>query len=357
MPQLGQSSVNNLDAIGDRPMFRSAYRTFADGHESLVGNFTVSSGGVAGVRWYELRGVTSGPVTTFQEATYQPDTTWRFQGSTAMDKQGNMALGFSASSSAIFPQVRYTGRLAGDPLNTLPQGEATMFAGTGAQTGTVNRWGDYSDMTIDPVDDCTFWYTTEYYATTTSFNWRTRIGNFKFPGCGAATGANLVKAASRLTHGPGSAPAAGTFDVDMPLAGTSGVEDRDGSSSFLAVFTFDTPVTSGNASIAGGTATAGTPTFSGNEMQVPLTGVADIQTVTIHIAGVNGGNATADVPFSFLIGDIDGSRAVDRGDNTSLKATKGQSADSNNFRNDLDLNGVVDRPDVTILKASKGHSL
>jgi len=101
-----------------------------------------------------------------------------------MDRQGNLAVGFSASSSAISPQVRYAGRLAGDPLNMLSQGEAHLFDGTGSQTGTSNRWGDYSAMSVDPVDDCTFWYTQEYYATTSSFNWRTRVGNFKFPGCG-----------------------------------------------------------------------------------------------------------------------------------------------------------------------------
>ena len=67
--------------------------------------------------------------------------------------------------------------------NTLAQGEATLMAGTGSQTDTVNRWGDYSDMTVDPVDDCTFWYTNEYYSTTSSFNWRTRIGNFAFTQC------------------------------------------------------------------------------------------------------------------------------------------------------------------------------
>ncbi|MEP6568513.1 MAG: hypothetical protein ABJC10_01965, partial [Acidobacteriota bacterium] len=173
VPQLG--STTNLDGIGDRLMFRLATR-FLAGHESTVGNFSVSAGGVSGVRWFELRNVTAGPVTVFQESTYQPDTTWRWMGSAAMDQSGNMAVGFSASSPTINPQIRYAGRLAGDPINTLAQGEATLFAGTGSQTGTGSRWGDYSDLTIDPVDDCTFWYTQEYYSTTSSFNWRTRIG-------------------------------------------------------------------------------------------------------------------------------------------------------------------------------------
>jgi hypothetical protein len=182
-----ESGGGTIDGIGDRPMFRSAYRRFADGHEALVGNRTVSSSGVAGIRWWEVNNATSGVPTFVQQSTYQPDTTWRWMGSAAMDTQGNLAMGFSASSSAIFPQLRYAGRLAGDPASTLAQGENTLFAGTGSQTGTGNRWGDYSDLTIDPVDDCTFWYTNEYYAATGTFNWRTRIGSFKFPGCTLAT--------------------------------------------------------------------------------------------------------------------------------------------------------------------------
>jgi len=109
-------------------------------------------------------------------------------GSAAMDGSGNLAMGFSASSSSISPEIRYAGRLATDPLNTLAQGEATLFAGTGSQVSTGSRWGDYSALTVDPVDDCTFWYTTEYYSTTSQFNWRTRIGTFKYPQCNAALG-------------------------------------------------------------------------------------------------------------------------------------------------------------------------
>ena len=178
VPQNGVTSSSYLDGIGDRLMFRLGYRNFGD-HESVVGNYTVSSGGVAGVRWFELRNVTSGPVTVYQQSTYQPDTTWRWMGSAAMDGQGNLAIGFSASSSSIKPQLRYAGRLATDPLNTLGQGEAHLYDGAGSQSGSGNRWGDYSSLSIDPVDDTTFWYTNEYYSTTASFNWRTRIGSFK----------------------------------------------------------------------------------------------------------------------------------------------------------------------------------
>jgi hypothetical protein len=199
IPQLGTTSL--LSPIGDRLMFRAATRFFADGHESLVSNFTVQSGGVAAVRWFELRNPTLGPVTVFQQGTYQPDTTHRWMGSAAMDQQGNLAVGYSASSSAVNPQIRYAGRLVGDPLNTLPQVEATLFAGTGSQIGTSGRWGDYSAMTIDPVDDCTFWYTQEYYATTSSFNWRTRIASFKFPGCGGTVTRTLTVASSNPSSG------------------------------------------------------------------------------------------------------------------------------------------------------------
>jgi hypothetical protein len=181
VPQLGTTDL--LDNLADRPMFRLAYRRFSDGHESLVGNRTVSSSSIAGIRWWEINNATSGTPGFTQQGTYQPDTTWRWMGSVAMDSAGDLVLGFSASSSSINPEIRYAGRLASDPAGTLAQGEATLFAGTGSQTGTSNRWGDYSDMTVDPVDDCTFWYTQEYYQTTGSFNWRTRIGNFKFPGC------------------------------------------------------------------------------------------------------------------------------------------------------------------------------
>ncbi|HKV35893.1 MAG TPA: hypothetical protein VJP89_16265, partial [Pyrinomonadaceae bacterium] len=194
IPQLGTTS--QLDPLGDRLMFRAATRFFPDGHESLVSNYTVESGGVAAVRWFELRNPTQGPVTVFQQGTYQPDTTHRWMGSAAMDQQGNLAVGYSASSNAINPQIRYAGRLVGDPVNTLPQAEVTLFAGTGSQTHTSGRWGDYSAMTIDPVDDCTFWYTQEYYATTSISNWRTRIGSFKFPGCAPVTRTLTVASAN-----------------------------------------------------------------------------------------------------------------------------------------------------------------
>jgi hypothetical protein len=200
---------------------------------------------VAGIRWIELRRTQPGSWAVFQQSTYQPDTTWRWMGSIASDNQGNIALGFSASSSSINPQIRYAGRLTTDPLNTL-SGEQHLFDGTGSQTGTSNRWGDYSDMTVDPVDDCTFYYTNEYYATTTSFNWRTRIGYFKFAECtppqkGTAhftvtlcSGGTPVANASvsidgqpygatvaNGTYDASLAPGAHTYTVSKPTVGTA----------------------------------------------------------------------------------------------------------------------------------------
>ncbi len=181
------STTQKLDSLADRLMYRLAYRHFADGHEALVVNHSVSVGTtrrnrITSVRWYELRSPATTPV-AFQQGTLSTaDHSHRWMGSIAMDKLGNMALGYTASSGTLHPSIRYTGRLATDPLGTM-QTEATLQAGAGSQTGGLSRWGDYSAMTVDPVDDCTFWYTSEYLKTNGSFNWSTRIGNFKFPNC------------------------------------------------------------------------------------------------------------------------------------------------------------------------------
>jgi N-acetylneuraminic acid mutarotase len=220
VPQAGTGDT--LDTLGDRSMFRNAYRRFADGHEALVGNMTVDSNGTGGIRWYEINNATSGTPGFVQQSTYQPDTTFRWMGSSAMDALGDIAIGFSASSSAINPQIRYAGRLASDPPNTLAQGETTLFAGTGSQTDTLGRWGDYSDLTVDPTDDCTYWYTNEYYTTTSSFNWRTRIGSFKFPNCTAGPHGTLT---GKVTDAGTTNPIAGA-KVDTSFGST--VTDASG---------------------------------------------------------------------------------------------------------------------------------
>ncbi len=183
VPQPGSAQL--LDSLGDRLMYRLAYRNFND-HESLVVNHSVDNpGGGVGVRWYEVQNPNGTP-TVFQQSTFAPDASYRWMGSVAMDGQGNMALGYSISSSGIYPGVRFTGRMSTDPANTM-QDETAIVAGTGSVTSGASamRWGDYSSMAIDPVDDCTFWYTQEYIKFTAKApNWNTRIANFKFPGCG-----------------------------------------------------------------------------------------------------------------------------------------------------------------------------
>ncbi len=663
VPELGVSA--NLDGIGDRLMFRLAYRKFGDGHEAVVGNFSVLAGGVAGVRWFELRGVTTAPV-VFQESTYQPDSTWRWMGSAAMDQSGNLAVGFSASSSSINPQIRYAGRLVNDPINTLAQGEAHLYDGTGSQTSGLQRWGDYSALTVDPVDDCTFWYTQEYIPSNGTYNWKTRIGSFKFSQCtsvptpviagttatitnegcspanmvidpnetvtvnfcaknlgsgpttsnltgtlmntggvtsasgsqnygviapgdtvcrtftftangscggtltatihfqdgttdlgdvvytftlgaltsnnvlsenfdgvtapalpsgwsasnasgttlwatstttpdtapndafvddpasvsdkrldsvsiaisagtpmltfrnyyilestydggvleisspninggaftditnaavggsfvsggyngtispsfsnplagrtawtgdsggyittvanlgpniagqtvklrfrmgsdttvsktgwrvdtisvtsssyvccdGTSTPPELTAAVSRLNH-----PAVGDLDVNMPLSGTSGVEDRQ-ASTYNIVLTFaNGPITSGTAMVSSGTGTAGSPTFSGNTMTVPLTGVANAQVLTLTVSNVNGQLPSASVDLGFLIGDSNADRTVNSADIGQTKSRSGGIVGSGNFRSDVNVDGNLNSGDIGLVKSKSGTAL
>jgi hypothetical protein len=178
---------NKLDSLGDRLMYRLAYRNTTAG-EVLVVDQSVKAGGtkrnpVIGVRWYELRNPNAaGGATVHQQSTYAPDSTSRWMGSIAMDKVGDIAVGYGASSGSVFPSIRYTGRVPADPLNTL-ESENLIKAGGGSQTGSLHRWGDYTAMAIDPVNDCTFFYTNQYLKSSGSFNWSTWIASFKFPGC------------------------------------------------------------------------------------------------------------------------------------------------------------------------------
>ncbi len=175
VPQAGVS--DRLDALSGRLMFRLQYRYFGENDERMVTNHTVDNGnGVAGIRWYELRNEGSG-WSVYQQGTYSPDDTYRWMGSIAMDVNGNIALGYSASSSSITPQIRMTGRYAGDPLGEMTVQEVTIFEGPAAQTD-VNRWGDYTNMTVDPSDGVTFWYTNQY--SNGSWNWGTRVAGITF---------------------------------------------------------------------------------------------------------------------------------------------------------------------------------
>jgi hypothetical protein len=192
LPQPGISNpAQYLDILSyrQRPTFRLAYRNFKT-YEALVTNQSVeASPGVAGVRWYEIRRNAAGAYSVFQQGTYAPaDGVHRWMGSIAQDKKGDMALGYSVvNGTTVYPGIRYTGRLAGDALGQMTLGEGTIINGSGVQTTANSRWGDYTDMTVDPTDDCTFWYVNEYYTaagqTSSAAGWQTRIASFKLPGC------------------------------------------------------------------------------------------------------------------------------------------------------------------------------
>ena len=182
VPQLGSSAL--LDSLSFRPMMQLIFREVSS-VETLWLTHTVASSGVGGIRWYEVRNPGGAP-SVFQQGTYQPDNRHRWMGALAVDQDGNMAVGYSVSSSSMYPAIRYAGRLAGEIPGSLPQAESVLIQGTGSQT-FYQRWGDYSSMSVDPNDECTFWYTTEYYATTGT-NWQTRIGSFKYPSCGQPKG-------------------------------------------------------------------------------------------------------------------------------------------------------------------------
>jgi len=180
VPQKGSS--DNLDTLGDRLMYRLAYDNFAD-HQAWLVSHSVTAGSSVGERWYEFHAAeNSTTLSAYQQGTYAPDGNYRWMGSIAMDKSQNIALGYSLSGSNLYPSIEFTGRTPSDALGTM-ETEAQIVAGTGSQTDTSNRWGDYTSMAIDEADGCTFWYTNQFYMTTASFGWSTQLASIKFAGC------------------------------------------------------------------------------------------------------------------------------------------------------------------------------
>jgi Bacterial Ig domain len=276
-----------VDALADRLMYRLAYRNFGD-HESLVLNHTVDVDGTdhAGVRWYEVRhdpaSGAAGGWTIRQQGTYAPDARHRWMGSIAMDGAGNIALGYSLSDGTVTsPSIAYTGRLAGDPLGQLPQGEVLAMAGAGSQLDSSGRWGDYSAMSVDPTDDCTFWYTQEYYASTDFLfgrNWQTRIIPFKFASCGSTSDSPPSVA---ITSPASGATVAGTVPVTATASDDHGVTqvafavdghgigvDTDGSNGWSTSWNTAAYANGGHTLTATATDTAGQTTTSA---PVPVT--------------------------------------------------------------------------------------
>jgi len=185
VPQLGTTQKLNTNGTG--LMQRLSYRNFANAvppYEVLLATNSVITGkstqkGV-GMRWYEIHNPAGTPV-LYQQGTYAPDLNYRWMGAIAMDGMGDIALGYTISTTTGYPSVRYTGRVPSDPPSTM-ETEATIFNGSGYQSNS-DRWGDYTSMSVDPVDDCTMWYTGQYMAGTGNVEWATRLFSFHFPSC------------------------------------------------------------------------------------------------------------------------------------------------------------------------------
>ena len=310
-PQPG--TTVKLDVIDDRVMQKVQYRNIG-GQESLwvAHTYRTSSSGVTGIQWAQIN-VTGGTVSTtaLQQQKYSPDTTlYRFMPSLAVDTQGNMALGYSLSNGTApnYPSIAYSGRLAGDTANTLPQTETVLIAGGGAQTGSCggapcDRWGDYSAMSVDPADDCTFWMTNEYYPGPPDANtiaWHTRIGSFKFPGCtGSSRTADLAitKTDGSLTAVPG-APITYTIVVinNGPFA-VSGATVTDMIPAAITGVTWTCAASAGNSCPASGTGSIST---SAVNLMKGGTATFTVQgTVSPSGSGSLSNTATVAVPAGF----------------------------------------------------------
>src|SRR5256714_2927739 len=240
-----------LDNLSGHYMYRLAYRnngTQAAPQESLVASSTVpgsaSTPAHGAVKWWEFRNAGSSTTTPtlFQSGTFDPDTAYRFMSSITIDKDRNIALGYSKSSTTVNPGIYLTGRLATDAAGTMGA-EAVVQAGLGVQTtGAGNRWGDYTSMTLDPIDQCTFYYTNEHLKTNRAFNWSTPVATYKFPSCGSAAAA-YGTVTGTITSSETGAPISG---VTVTLSnGYAGASDSNG------VYSIIVPAGSYTATAAG----------------------------------------------------------------------------------------------------------
>jgi hypothetical protein len=296
IPQFGTS--NQLDSLGDRLMYRLEYRNFGT-YESLVVDHSVTAGSSVGMRWYEIRNPGGNP-NVFQSGTYAPDASFRWMGSISQDQSADMIMGFSISSSSLHPGISYTGRLAGDALGTMGQGEISLIVGAGSQTNGLARWGDYSSMVVDQSDGCTFWYTNEYIPANGSFNWKTRIGSFKFPAC-----SNTVPNDFSISANPASLSIAqgsnGTSTISTAVtSGSAGTVSLTASVSPPGPTTVFNPtsVTAGNSSTltvsVGSSVPAGTYTVTVSGTEGPIT---HSTSVTVTVAGIGVGTSITNGGF------------------------------------------------------------
>jgi hypothetical protein len=381
-----EASPYQLDVLGDRLMFRLVYRNFFGNHESLLISHSVVADARIGVRWYEVRNAPGNTLATatpaiYQQGTFAPvDQLYRWMGSIAMDRAGNIAVGYSTSGPANFPSIAAAGRLPNDPLGQMSQGETQLFAGLGPENvgffvPPVGRWGDYTDLTIDPADGCTFWYVNEYFASLTDQGanapgapWQTRISSFKFPTC-APVLPSPVRAVSRKIHGT-----AGAFDIDL-LPPNPAIEMRRNTGGDMApapnagrdhevIITFPVPVRVASVTVTSNNMTDSpnaTFTVTDNVVTVDLHNVTIApRRLTINLIRVNdfnGGTADVHVPLNVLLGDVNSSKRTDNGDAIPIRNQSGSIPNSTTFRSDVNCSGRIDNGDAIIVRNNSGAVL
>ena len=291
-------TTNVLDSLGDRLMFRLAYRNFGS-YESMVVAHSVTTGGVIGVRWYELRRTSGGALSVFQQGTYVPDATSRWMPSIAQDKVGNIAVGYSMSSASLFPSLGMAGRLVGDASGALGQPEVRLVTGGAAQVGSgggaLSRWGDYSSMNVDPADGCTFWYTGEYLKAGQSTAWSTRVSSFTLPGCDGPITPEFAL---------GMNPPSGSVSPGSAVSATVGSTVVQGAAQTVALSASGLP-TGASASFAPASVTAG----GSSTMTITTTGSTPAGTYPITVTGT-GTSSVRTTSFSLVVAAADFSVSV-----------------------------------------------
>lgn len=305
-------NLTQLDSLGDRLMYRLAYRNFGD-HEALVATHSVdvtgTGLGTSGIRWYEIRNPGGSP-TLYQQGTFAQDSNYRWMPSIAMDKAGDIAVGYSVSSSSLYASIRYTGRIPNDPLGSL-ESETSILQGAGTQIGE-SRWGDYTSMAIDPSDDCTFWYTNQYQPSNGLANWQTQIASFKFPSCGAAPAPDfsLTPTTSTQTVTQGNV-ANYTLDV-TPLNGFTGSVNFSVGTLPLGVTASFNPTSSPSSTVLSLTAASTAPPGA---YTVAVTGTSGALTHSVNLTLVINPDP------SFAVSAAPGSISVKRGSTGSYTVT------------------------------------
>ncbi len=314
IPQLGTSQ--QLDSLGDRLMYRLAYRNFGS-YEALVVSHSVNTGtsaGSTGVRWYELRQPSpTGPNWgVYQQGTYAPDSNYRWMGSIAEDKVGDIALGYSVSSSTMSPSLRYTGHVPTDPLGQMESENdilALVSITPGSQT-SYTRWGDYSSMAIDPTDDCTYWYTTEYQPTN-GVAWSTRIASFSFPGCMGTASPALSSLALSPSSVVGGSSSTGTVTLSAAAPSGGAVVSLSSSNSSVAQVPSSVTVTAGTTSQTFTVTTSSVTTTTSVTITASYSGSSPTATLTVTPASAG----------DFSISASPTNRNVTHGSSTSYTVT------------------------------------